>query len=269
MNSESAVHNRSTGVGQKSPFYMPGGFGNGQGLAQANFHGRVVIVTSTADPSTGQTARPTSSPMMTSSPTVQQSPQYGKIFDYTGTDQTTTINSHQIRVYLWGAGGGGAVNSNDGGCFSPGGAGAYVEGVLDITPPSVVTVIVGQGGGTSSNYGGGGAGAYSGGGRSALVVNGQDIVTAGGGGGGGNYNDWTGLPGGGATVTGISYQGCVGGTTSTSKLGSCGGGGGPNSGGIGSVYSGSKYLGASKNDCGMAMGGGGQLFIFAITMPGN
>lgn len=74
---------------------------------------------------------------------------------------------------MWGAGGLGSTAGN----------GAYVEGILDVTPGQQLSLTVGQRGDRTQSYGGGGVG---GGGRSAIRYLGasDDIVTAGGGGGG-------------------------------------------------------------------------------------
>jgi hypothetical protein len=107
------------------------------------------------------------------------------VFDFTGQDQYFVPPGTQAYIYMWGAGGGKGNTNN-----APGGAGAYVEGLLSgLIPGHTYTVVVGEGAGF---YGGGGApgrlgtacipGAF-GGGRSAISFAGEDIVTAGGGGG--------------------------------------------------------------------------------------
>ena len=104
-------------------------------------------------------------------------------FRFTGTVQLITLPNHswvsQMWVYIWGAGGG------SGSFQYIGGGGAYVEGLLNVTPGQTLHVIVGQGGGfhsTSRTFGGGGSAAHTGGGRSAIQFPlGTDIVTAGGG----------------------------------------------------------------------------------------
>lgn len=116
-------------------------------------------------------------------------------FSYTGSDQTIVVPSTttSIRVYAWGAGGGGGLAGN-------GGVGAMVQGVISVTPGETLKIIVGQAGdglarsnagGGNKTYGGGGRGgnfnndfSSRGGGRSAVVRGVNDIVTAGAGGGG-------------------------------------------------------------------------------------
>lgn len=125
------------------------------------------------------------------------------IFNYTGADQTYVVPDgvSLVRVYMWGAGGGGGRGYNNG--TSYGGSAAYVEGILAVTPGETLTIVVGEGGKnignpprtfTGATYGGGGAPGFGtangdaagqGGGRSAIRRAGVDIVTAGGGGGGG------------------------------------------------------------------------------------
>jgi hypothetical protein len=92
-------------------------------------------------------------------------------FTYSGAIQTFTVPAGvtAIQVTVWGAGGSGGG--------APGGAGAFIQGILTVTPGQVLSLLVGQGGvfnGTSSSFGGGGATAAalnytgSGGGRSAI-----------------------------------------------------------------------------------------------------
>ena len=118
---------------------------------------------------------------------------YTQAFSYTGADQTFVVpaTTTSITVYMWGAGGGGGHTGTQG--ATAGGAGAYVQGTLAVTPNSTLKIIVGGGGAhgsTGSAYGGGGsanaAGTYGGGGgRSAIQVSGTELVDAGGGGGAG------------------------------------------------------------------------------------
>jgi hypothetical protein len=60
------------------------------------------------------------------------------IFTYTGSDQSYTVpvGTNSIVVTMWGAGGGGAYNSN------VGGPGAFVSGTLSVTPGDTLKVIV-------------------------------------------------------------------------------------------------------------------------------
>lgn len=176
-------------------------------------------------------------------------------FDFTGSDQFVIPPGTEAYIYMWGAGGGkGNTNS------APGGAGAYVEGLLSgLIPGHNYTVVVGEGAGP---YGGGGApgrqdtlciaGAH-GGGRSAIAILGGDIVTAGG--GGGALRDH---PGGAATsflnseIEPVSFQGCIGGERDNDFAGTCGGGGNQTYGGRGGqtfggeiANNGAQYSGAN------------------------
>jgi hypothetical protein len=185
------------------------------------------------------------------------------VFRYTGYFETFLVPEgvEAFYVYIWGAGGSYGVN------------GAYVEGLLPVTPGQHVTVIVGQAGiyGTSASFGGGGAGgsisggyAYSGcggGGRSAIQIDYEDAVTAGGGGGG--------YYGGHATsymndaIQNVSYQGGYGTVTMSTQAINCNGGGGGSvtEGGQGDYcwggQSGSRYQGGNGNKWGGGGGGGG------------
>ena len=148
-------------------------------------------------------------------------------FSYTGANQSYVVplGVSTVNVYMWGAGGGGNSGSHP---TNYGGAGAYVQGTLTVTPGETLTIIVGQGGSAittngaaaAATYGGGGgvpSGGNStqnssGGGRSAIQRSSADIVTAGGGGGSGmtntasNPTGYT-LAGGAATWTGTASAG--------------------------------------------------------------
>lgn len=133
-------------------------------------------------------------------------------FSYTGSDQSFNVPAGctSVTVKAWGAGGGGAYNSRDGG------AGGFTHGVIDVTTGESLSVVVGRGGirnatGSSSAEAGGygfAGGAYPstavcavghGGGLSGVFRSSVDqsgaLVVAGGGGGssgwttGGNGND--------------------------------------------------------------------------------
>jgi Glycine rich protein len=92
-------------------------------------------------------------------------------FTYTGATTTLTIPTGvtSVNVQMWGAGGGGYQGV--------GGAGAFVQGTLAVTPNQVLTILVGSGGSSNTTIfgGGGGAGAYfasvGGGGRAAVQLN--------------------------------------------------------------------------------------------------
>ena len=191
---------------------------------------------------------------------------YTQTFTYTGADQTFTVPAvtKSITVYMW-AGGGGGGYAGTGALY--GGAGAYVQGVLSVTPSSTLKIIVGGGGAiayypdSSYTYGGGGTGGGdcgSGGGRSAIRVSGatDDLVTVGAGGGsaywdyansyGGNGDSVTGTGGNGGTST--PYYGGLGGSQTAGGAVGYGDYGYGNSGG-------SKYTGGNaRNETG---GGGG------------
>ena len=100
-------------------------------------------------------------------------------YPYTDADQFFTVpaNVTSITVSLWGAGGGGNIYTFNGG------GGAYVSGVLSVTPGQVLKLITGQGGSfnSSTSYGGGGASGggnnTSGGGRSAIQLMSSNVVT--------------------------------------------------------------------------------------------
>ena len=182
--------------------------------------------------------------LSTTSGIVQGVPSFtATTFTYTGSNQSYTVpsNSGLVNVYMWGAGGyGGTQNTSASYYGGYGGAGAYLQGALTVTPSQSLIVIVGGGGGATANlsaYGGGGApasiGSQGGGGRSAIqITSGTDVVTVGAGGASGRANpqsavsldggagSWngTGSPGV-ASAGGAAYVG-QGGTTSAG--GACG-----------------------------------------------
>ena len=167
------------------------------------------------------------------------------IFDFTGANQSFEVPTGvtSLSVSLWGAGGG-----------RSGGSGAFVSGLLTVTPGETLTLIVGGGGGfttssTGNAFGGGGEGRGSvgvftinsggGGGRSGIRNSGNtEVVTAGAGGGGGN-----------------STNGAAGGLAVGNS--STGGGGTQSAGGAG-ADPGSAFQGG--NATGLAGGGGGGYF---------
>ena len=196
-----------------------------------------------------------------------------RIFTYTGADQSfvvpTSISPATLTVYMWGAGGGGGYTGT-GSLY--GGAGAYLQGILTVTPGATLTMIVGGGGvyrpniggNTTSSYGGGGtagAASGSGGGRSAIRVSGasDDLVTVGSGGGASYINTDNCYGGNGDSVTGTggdsgisgSYYGGKGGTQSAGGIVGSG-----NSGSGGTA--GSKYTGGNANVPAQSGGGGGS-----------
>ena len=167
-------------------------------------------------------------------------------FSYTGADQTFTApaNVYAVVAYIWGAGGG------SGGSGQPGGAGAFAQVIVPVTPGQAYTIIVGQGGITSSTatYGGGGLGsignARAGGGRSAIRYSSVDIVTLGAGGGAGQDSgstggmaNWSPLVNSGAGYPSTAAQNAaiVSGKGGTQTAG---GAGGAAMGGLGVQYNG-------------------------------
>ena len=138
------------------------------------------------------------------------------IFNYTGAYQTYTVPSgvSSVSVYMWGAGGGRVQFAQ------LAGGGAYVTGILPVTPGETLRLIVGAGGhrgvtgdqnGGNGVAGGSSPGGY-GGGRTAIqrLVSGSytDIVVAGAGGGGGGEPINSG--GGNASWSGTSFTGGAG-----------------------------------------------------------
>jgi len=69
-----------------------------------------------------------------------------RAYTYTGADQAFTVPAGiaNIKVKAWGAGAGGSVLAPSIG--APGGSGAYVEGILSVTPGSQYVVMTGRGG---------------------------------------------------------------------------------------------------------------------------
>ena len=212
----------------------------------------------------------------------------------TGECQTFVVPAGvvELTVSLSGAGGGGTGSGGDyPNCLTAfrGGAGATVQGVLQVSPGEMLRVIPGVAGthsdtnpipGTDCDGGGGsctpieGCSCFSGGGRSAIQRNidsqWQDIVTAGGGGGAGGFSvdDCPyGAGGGAATFSGPSRRGCdqTPQTASYSKF--CGGGGNSSTGGESGDGSdpecnGSQYMGgATFPEFRQYNGGGGGGFF--------
>jgi len=192
------------------------------------------------------------------------------------------ISPAKLTVYMWGAGGGGTTGTSR--PTNYGGAGAYVQGILTVTPGETLGIIVGQGGiaittngaAAATTYGGGGgvpSGGNStqnssGGGRSAIQRAAADIVTAGAGGGSGMTNTganptspvaytlaggaaaWTGTASAGDYPSSSSYAG-QGGTTSGGGLS-----GNKALGDAAAAANGSQYTGGSAGQYGGGGGGG-------------
>ena len=209
-------------------------------------------------------------------------PPLTSIFSYTGASQTfvvpTSVNS--INAYMWGAGGGGVATAS-------GGAGAFIQAAVPVTPGETLTLIVGGGGGVAStvaSFGGGGAGGgggfgTQGGGRTAIQrgsIGATDYIVVGAGGGGTSYSS-AGAGGAGgisagspaAGTTGLEGQGGTqsaggagtSGVISAGASGTLGAGGaaGAYGGGGGSGYYGGGGSGATAGVGGS--GGGGSSFV--------
>jgi hypothetical protein len=208
----------------------------------------------------------------------------GTSFYYSGGYMQYTVPAGvtSVTVHVWGGGGGGGY-----GTAAVGGAGAYVNGSLSVSPGQVVRVVVGRGGpwlgvhGSDAQGGGGGGwpgalstGTYyggAGGGRSAVQrwagasVGWEAVATAGGGGGGGGYNAAGGAAGvergrrGGDGLRTAAF------TPNPAAPGSVWGGGanrtapgrGSYAGATGRAFNGGDATNGTRNQCG---GGGGGYF---------
>jgi hypothetical protein len=182
--------------------------------------------------------------------------QYTQIFTYTGVNQTFVVpaTTTSITVYMWGAGGAGGYSG-------VGGAGAFLGGVLSVTPSSSLTVIVGQGGtvnGTSA-FGGGGIGSVGswtggggGGGYSGIFNSSTPLAIVGAGGGAAFYSA---VGGCGDSVTGTGIRGTTNGSVQSGYGGTQSAGGAGGSGGLANGSSGS-YLHGGAGDPSWSAGGG-------------
>ena len=186
-------------------------------------------------------------------------------FNYTGADQSFVVPASKtsITVYMWAAGGQGTTTIN--GSFY-GGAGAYVQGVLTVTPGETLTIYVGQRGnaGPTFAYKNGGynsaddQGTGTAGGRSGIARSSTNIVAVGaGGGGGGNGNG-----GAGGITSGSSGTGTNPGGGGTQSAGGTAASSGYNSGGVGQNFGGGTGPGAygGSGGDGFYGGGGGAAF---------
>jgi hypothetical protein len=181
---------------------------------------------------------------------------YTQAFAYTGANQTFAVpaTTTSITVYMWGAGGAGGYSG-------VGGAGAYLQGVLPVTPSSSLTVIVGQGGtvnGTSA-FGGGGVGSVGGwtgggggGGYSGIFNSSTPLAIVGAGGGAAFYSA---VGGCGDSVTGTGIRGTTNGSVQSGYGGTQSAGG---AGGTGGLANGSAgiYLRGGAGDPSWSSGGG-------------
>ena len=189
--------------------------------------------------------------------TVPPGPPLITTFVYSGVSQTWVVPNgvNSVNAYMWGAGGGGGVTVS-------GGAGAFVQAAVPVTPGETLTLVVGGGGGRSSSasaYGGGGVGGgggfgTGGGGRTAIQrssVGSNDYIVVGSGGGATNYGSGSAGIGGSG---GISVGGAAAGTTGLEGQGGTQAAGGSGTSGVISVgASGSLAAGGNAG----AYGGGG------------
>jgi hypothetical protein len=187
-------------------------------------------------------------------------------FTYTGSDQSFVVptNTTSIKVYMWAGGGQGSTTPNNGSFY--GGAGAYVQGVLTVTPGETLTIYVGQRGtaGPTFAYKNGGynsasdLGTGTGGGRSGIARSSTNIIAVGAGGGGGG----SGNGGAGGITSGSAGTGTNPGGGGTQSAGGTAGSSSYNSGGVGQNFGGGTGpggYGGSGGD-GFYGGGGGAAF---------
>ena len=201
-------------------------------------------------------------------------------FSYTGSSQTKSLEIGYYKLEVWGAQGGGSLNSQSG----VGGKGGYSVGYLTLSEATTVYIQVGGvGKGVASGlaeggYNGGGCAwgtdsndpAHGGGGGTDIRIKEDSIysrVIVAGGGGGGGQDAQTGGFGGGLTGSG-SYPG----TQTSSSYGgdffqgahtrNCGGGGG------GGWYGGGTYRGSQTkptkgiSNCYNSGGSGGSGYVY-------
>lgn len=214
-----------------------------------------------------------------------------------GSIQSFTVPSDitSIRVYLWGAGGltQNSVADQDpsvgqNGRGAAGGSGAYISGLVAVTPGQTLYLVIGRVTNSSSiitgNGGSGGAGNNPGGGFTGLFT--ADVSTmsraeaagylvACAGGGGGSGVNSSAMVGGGGGVTAGQKAPDIGGTTGgsggTQSAGGSAGGdllfGGANAGFIGGGGGGGYYGGGACrfNNNPSSGGGGGSSYIGGLT----
>ena len=122
---------------------------------------KVPTAAPTANPSSNPTFAPTIASSNSSLPLAKKlDADVANTFTFSGQIEAVTAPSDvcSLLVYMWGAGGGAS--------YSSGGAGAYVEGTLPVTPGQQLNILVGQAGGGNGvdvTFGGGGAMASYGG----------------------------------------------------------------------------------------------------------
>jgi hypothetical protein len=186
--------------------------------------------------------------------------EYTQIFTYTGANQTFVVpaTTTTISVYMWGAGGAGGYSG-------VGGAGAFLGGLLPVTPSSSLTIIVGQGGNVNVNsaFGGGGVGSGGGwtgggggGGYSGIFNSSTPLVIVGAGGGAAFYNA---VGGCGDSVTGTGIRGTTNGAVQSGYGGTQSAGGAGGTGGLANGSAGS-YLQGGAGDPAWSAGGGGGYY---------
>lgn len=193
-----------------------------------------------------------------------------QVFEYTGAEQSFVVPSgvHLLHVRLVGGKGG------DGGAVSGalGGAGAEVEGDLEVNPGETLYLEVGgngNSGGGAGGFNGGGAGSGGGGGGGASDIRlepseaglasltSRVAIAAGGGGGGGSGVEPGGEGGAGDNPGAISSGGNEGGGAGTETNGGTGGSGCASSGTEGALGEGGSGGFGEGGTNGGGGGGGG------------
>lgn len=226
-------------------------------------------------------------------------------FSYSGLDESFTVPATvtSLTVKCWGAGGGGATDW--GGTGAAGGAGAFVQSTIAVTPGESLNIVVGKGGisgvipPVDNGYMGGTGGGYTGIFRGVPAQANALLVAAGGGGGSSNGN----TGGAGGITNGENGSGAYSGFGATlvaaganggsvccwlpgdgnelaggSALGSAGDAGYSNGGigGPGSSYGaggggGAGYYGGGGGGYGGGAGAGGSSFVTgtaSVLLPG-
>lgn len=176
------------------------------------------------------------------------------IYNYSGGIQTFIVPVGVTTLNIQMAGASGATPPTGG----IGGQGGTIQGILTVTPGTILNLYIGgAGSGNIGGYNGGGQPQWSngggGGGATDIRIGGTNlgnrVMVAGGGGGGGNnwYNNIVCNGGNGGSTTGAFGQGGVTG----------GGGGTQSAGGIGGISSGLSCYGGTNGSSGTLGVGGG------------
>jgi hypothetical protein len=153
--SESGTTSSSNCNGQFSNYYDATKCGGGGASSYHNgMNGRIVIeLLSLSRSSFKPTSQPTSySPSvlpsnipshLPSTPTSYGILQPLNVFEFRGQEVQMTIPEHisQIYVYVWGGGGGYGWDSIY--SYGPGGAGSYIEGILNVIAGETLNILVG------------------------------------------------------------------------------------------------------------------------------